>query len=136
MKYEVTLGTYNKVFVVEKGRVNILENKGEKKYISVLYFFHYLKHNLISIGQLMQKGYNFFIKNGECTLSDKILNKKLIAKVKMTSNRMFHLKIKLDLKEEGAKARMSMISQDKTKAVALIQILLKMLLQKPIFKQS
>ena len=62
-KSEVTLGTDNKVFVMGKGRVNILTKKGEKKCISNVFFVPDLKHNLISIGQLMQKGYNVFFKN-------------------------------------------------------------------------
>ena len=50
VKSEVTLGTDSKVSVMGKGRVNMLTNKGEKKYISDVYFVLGLKHNLISIG--------------------------------------------------------------------------------------
>ena len=50
VKSEVTLGTDNKVFVMGKGRVNILTKKWEKKYISNVYFILGLKHNLIRIG--------------------------------------------------------------------------------------
>ena len=56
VKSEVTLGTDSKVSVMGKGRVNILTKKGEKKYISDVYFVPGLKHNLMSVGQLMQKG--------------------------------------------------------------------------------
>ena len=59
----MTLGIDSKVFVMGKRRVNILTNKGEKKYISDVYFVPSLKHNLMSVGQLMQKGYNVFFKN-------------------------------------------------------------------------
>ena len=34
VKYEVTLGANSKVFVMGKGRINILTKNGEKKYIS------------------------------------------------------------------------------------------------------
>jgi len=61
--FEVTLGTDIKLFVMGKGRVKIITNKGEKKYISDVYFLPSLKHNLIIIGQLMQKGYNVFFRN-------------------------------------------------------------------------
>jgi len=64
VKYEVTLGTDSKVSIISKGRVNILTKKGEKNYISDVYFVPGLKHNLISIGQFMQKGYNVFFKKG------------------------------------------------------------------------
>jgi len=71
VKFEVILGTDSKVFVMGKGRINILTKKGEKKCISDVYFFPGLKHNLLSIGHLMQKGYNVFFKNDECTILDK-----------------------------------------------------------------
>ena len=70
VKSEVTLGTDSKVSVMGRGRFNILTKEGEKKYISDVYFFPGLKHNLISIGQLMQKSYNVFFKNDECTILD------------------------------------------------------------------
>eukprot|EP00253_Pinus_taeda_P008962 PITA_08962 len=71
VKSEVTLGTDRKVSVMGKGRVNILTKKGEKKYISDVYFIPSLKHNLMSVGQLMQKGYNVFFKNDVCTILDR-----------------------------------------------------------------
>ena len=81
VKSEVTLGTDSKVSVMRKGRVNILTKKGEKKYISDVYFVPGLKHNLISIGQLMKKGYNVFFKNDECIILDTPPKRQLIAKV-------------------------------------------------------
>lgn len=75
VKYELTLGTDNKVIVMGKGRVNIITKKGGKKYISNVYFVLSLKYNLISIGKLMQNGYNVFCKNGECTILDKFPSK-------------------------------------------------------------
>lgn len=85
----MTLGTDSKLSAMGKGRVNILTKKGEKKYIWDVYFVLGLKHNLISIGQLMQKGYNVFFKNDVCTILDMPLSKQFIAKVQMTKNRMF-----------------------------------------------
>ena len=111
VKSEVTLGTNSKVFVMGKGRVDILKNKGEKKLMSYFYFVSRLKHNLISIGQLMQKGYNVFFKNDVCTILDKTRSRQLISKVHMTNNRMFPLKLRSYLKEEGAQAQLSMNSQ-------------------------
>eukprot|EP00253_Pinus_taeda_P005829 PITA_05829 len=71
VKSEVALGIDSKVFAMGKGRVNILTKKGEKKCISDVYFVPGLKHNLISTGQLMQKGYNAFFKNDVCTILDR-----------------------------------------------------------------
>ncbi|XP_059073703.1 uncharacterized protein LOC131874377 [Cryptomeria japonica] len=100
VKSDVTLGNDNKVSVMGKGSVNILTKMGEKKYISDVYFVSGLKQNLMSIGQLIQKGYRVYFKNKECTILDKFPSNQLIEKVKMTSNRMFSLKIKPDLKVE------------------------------------
>ena len=75
VKFEVTLGTDSKVSVLGKGRVDILTNKGEKKYIIDVYFIPGLKHNLISFGQLMQKRYNVFFKNDVHTILDKYPNR-------------------------------------------------------------
>lgn len=74
-----------------KGRFNILTKKVEEKYILDVYFFPVLKHSIISIGQLMQKGYNFFFKNRKSIILDKSPSKQLIAKVWMMRNIMFHL---------------------------------------------
>jgi len=103
-----------------KGRFNILTKKGEKKYISSVYFVPGLKHNLISIGQLIQKGYKFFFKNDECTILDRPPRRQWITKVQMTSNRMFPLKIRSYLKEEGAQAQLSMNSQKDERKVATV----------------
>lgn len=104
VKSEVTLGTDNKVFVMGKGRVNILTKKREKNCISDVYVVLDLKNNLLNIGQLIQKGYNVFLKNGECTILDKFPSKKLISKVQVTSNMMFPLNIKPYLNKEDAQA--------------------------------
>ena len=71
VKSEVTLGANSKVSVMGKGRINILTKKGEKKCILDVYFVPILKLNLISNGQLMQKGYNVFFLNDECTILDR-----------------------------------------------------------------
>ena len=71
VKFEVTFGANSKFSVMGKGRINILTKKGEKKCISDVYFVHGLKHNLMSIGQLIKKGYNVFFKNDMCTILDR-----------------------------------------------------------------
>ena len=83
-----------------KGRVDIL-TKGEKKFMSDVYFVPGLKHNLISNGKFMQKGYNIFFKNDVCTILDKPPSRQLIEKVHMTNNIMFLVNIRSDMKEEG-----------------------------------
>ena len=53
------------------GVVNILTKKGEPKTISEVYYVLGLKHNLISFGQLTQKGYRVIIQGQECVIYDK-----------------------------------------------------------------
>lgn len=57
VKTEVKLGTNKTMDVDGKGVVNIMIKQGEPKTISQVYRVPGLKHNLISVGQLMQKGY-------------------------------------------------------------------------------
>ena len=63
VKSQVTLGTDSKVSVMGKGRVSVLTKKGEKKSISDVYYVSGMKCNLLSIGQLIQKGYNIFFED-------------------------------------------------------------------------
>ena len=73
VKSDVTLGNDNKVEVKRKGNINILTKKVRKKHISNVYFVPSLKYNLISIWQLVQKGYRVSFKNQACTILDKFL---------------------------------------------------------------
>ena len=59
-----------------------------------------MKCNLLSIRQLVQKGYNVFFEDDVCTIMDKPPSKQCIAEVKMTRNRMFPLRMRADLKNE------------------------------------
>ena len=53
---DVTLGNNVQVTVLGKGTIGILTRKGESKYIPYVYHVEGLKHNLLSIRQLIQKG--------------------------------------------------------------------------------
>ena len=53
---DVTLGHNVQVTVLGKGTVRILTKQGEHKYMPDVYHVEGLKHNLISIRQLIQKG--------------------------------------------------------------------------------
>lgn len=45
-----------------------------------------LKHNLLSVGQLAQRGYNVVFKGDDCFIYDKPPKKMLFANVKMEKN--------------------------------------------------
>ena len=57
VKKKVMLGTDKTVEVDGKGVVNILTKQVELNTISEVYYVSSLKHKLLSVGQLKQKGY-------------------------------------------------------------------------------
>ena len=59
-----------------------------------MYFSTSMKHNLMSIGQLIQNGYKVLMENDRCVIQEKDGSKRLLVAVQMTNNRMFPLKIK------------------------------------------
>ena len=83
-----------------KGEVNVLTKRGEKKTIADVYYVPGMKCNLLSIGQLVQKGYNVFFENDVSTIMDRKPSKQYITEVKMTRNMMFPLRMKGDLKNK------------------------------------
>jgi len=98
IKSEVTTGTDTKISVKGKGRVSIRARNGEQKFVPDVYYVPGLKCNLLSVGQLINKGYNVIFKDDVCTIKDIPPSKKIIAKIQMTNNRMFPLKLNTDLK--------------------------------------
>eukprot|EP00253_Pinus_taeda_P031403 PITA_31403 len=100
VKSQVTLGTDSKISVMGKGEIKIFTKKGERKTITDVYYVPGMRCNLLSIGQLVHKGYNVFFKNDVCTIMDIAPSKRCIAEVRMTKNRMFPLKIRADLKNK------------------------------------
>ena len=76
-----------------------MARNGEQKFVPDVYYVPGLKCNILSIRQIIDKGYNVFFKDDVCTIIDIPPSKKVIAEVHMTSNRMFPLKLRADLKE-------------------------------------
>jgi hypothetical protein len=91
---EITLGDDYHVKALGKGVVSVLTKKNEKKYILDVFYVPNLRHNLISIGQLSQNGYDVRFKDSTCTILDKPPSRRLVAKVQMTKNRMFPLNLR------------------------------------------
>ena len=63
-----------------------------------VYHVEGLKHKLLSIGQLIHKGYIVYMEDNHCVIKDLCLSNQLIAKVPMTSNRLFPLRIIPDMR--------------------------------------
>ncbi|KAF7135561.1 hypothetical protein RHSIM_Rhsim08G0049500 [Rhododendron simsii] len=85
----VKFGDNSTVAVMGKGSVTIQPKGNLTHTISNVLFVPDLKTNLLSVGQLQEKGYKISIKGGVCQIQDAKLG--LIAQVNMTANRMFPL---------------------------------------------
>ncbi|XP_059650309.1 uncharacterized protein LOC132296087 [Cornus florida] len=85
----VKFGDDSKVSVMGKGNVKIHIKEKSNQIISNIFFVPNLKTNLLSVGQLQEKGYEISIKDGVYRIQDKELG--LIAQVNMATNRMFPL---------------------------------------------
>lgn len=87
-KREVSLGNHMKMKVVGKGSVR-LNLAGVCHVVQEVFYIPELKNNLLSIGQLQEKGLALLIKNNECKIYHP--SKGLILESRMTLNRMFIL---------------------------------------------
>lgn len=73
----------------KKDRWSLKQKKDIVQIISNVFYVLDSKINLLSLGQLQEKGYEIFIENGVCQIQDDNLG--LIAPCKMIANRIFHL---------------------------------------------
>ncbi|CAL2228257.1 unnamed protein product [Prunus armeniaca] len=88
----VSFGDKSTVKVMGKGDIQIKTKNDFIETISNVFYIPDLKTNLLSAGQLQDKGYRITIYKGECEVYDP--KRGSIAVVKMPSNRLFPLKIK------------------------------------------
>ena len=51
-----------------------------------MYFTLSMKHNLMSVGQLIQNGYKVLMENDKCVIHEKDGSNRLLAIVQMTKN--------------------------------------------------
>ena len=87
-RHAVKLGNDTRIVVMGKGSVR-LNVDGVTHIISHVYCVPELKNNLLSIGQLQEKGLSILIKNGKCKVSHP--ERGQIMKIDMKGNRMFVL---------------------------------------------
>ncbi|XP_058111644.1 uncharacterized protein LOC131254962 [Magnolia sinica] len=73
------------VSIMGKGKVAIQTNRNSIQTISNVLFVLDLRTNVLSVGELQEKGYGISIKNGVCGIEDEKLG--LIAQVNMTTKR-------------------------------------------------
>jgi hypothetical protein len=90
----ITLGNDYLVKVQGRGTVPILTKRNVNKDISNVYHVPDLKHNLLSVGQLIEKGYKVLFEGTSCKIYDRKPSRKLISEIYMTPNRMFPLTLR------------------------------------------
>ena len=73
---------------------------GEKICIPGVYYAVVLKHNLMSIGQLLQKRYKVYMEDNYCVIRDIHPSKQLILKVQMIGNHLLPSRIRPYMKGE------------------------------------
>ncbi|XP_061345134.1 uncharacterized protein LOC133290990 [Gastrolobium bilobum] len=88
---EVTFGDLSKGPVKDKGKIMNFTKNGDRKYIYDVFYIPSLKSNLLSLGQLLEKGYNIHLKNNSLIIRTQ--KGEFIVKVNMTRNRLFKLSI-------------------------------------------
>ena len=87
-KHFVKCGNDSRMTVVGTGSVRLAFN-GTTFLIRNVYYVPELHKNLLSIGQLQERGLSILIQNGKCSIYHQ--SKGLIVQTNMTSNRMFIL---------------------------------------------
>ena len=87
-------GDLTKRPVTGRGKILITSTNGEQQLIFNIYYVPDLKSNILSLGQLLEEGYDIHIKNLALCIRDK--HKNLVTHGKMTKNSMFPLNLKID----------------------------------------
>ena len=84
---KVKLGDEFKISIMGKGEVTILNKDNSNETIFNVFFVLDLKTNLLSVGQLLENGYELSFKDGACKIQDS--KSILIAEATKTGNQMF-----------------------------------------------
>ncbi|KAL0320406.1 UNVERIFIED_CONTAM: hypothetical protein Sradi_5302100 [Sesamum radiatum] len=89
---DVCFGDDTKVEIKGKGTVILATKSGDHKLLHNVYYIPKMKNNILRIGQLMESGHKVKMEDKYLWLRDH--DDRLVAKVSMTSNRMFKLNVK------------------------------------------
>jgi len=89
----VSFGDASKVAVKGRGTIWYLQKNNRVGQIRDVYYVPDLKSNILSMGQLMEKGYLVLMKDRVLYLKDKL--DQLIARVEMKKNKMYKLDLKI-----------------------------------------
>ena len=78
---KVTLGTNIQVTVLGKDSIDILTKKREIFFIHDVYYVSHLKHNMMSIGQFLQKGYILYMEDNHYVIMDICPRNQLVVRI-------------------------------------------------------
>ncbi|XP_019438981.1 PREDICTED: uncharacterized protein LOC109344685 [Lupinus angustifolius] len=92
-KNKIKFADHSVVVVEGIGKVMIQRKDGNKAYISNVLYVPKMKINLLSLGQLLEKGYTVEMKDGMLKVFDK--NKHKILKAPLPANRTFKISIQI-----------------------------------------
>jgi hypothetical protein len=87
----VSFGHASKVEVKGKGNMKFLQKNEKLRMVENVYYILEIKSNILSVGQLMEKGFEIFMKKR--TLHMKDSRGRVIARVEMGENKMFKLNL-------------------------------------------
>jgi len=91
-KSQITLGDDKAIQVEGMGAIlEVSTNEGNKK-VNDVYFISKLKHNLLSVGKMMEKNYKIVFEDKKYIIYDKNEGHKHVTSISMTKNRLFPLK--------------------------------------------
>ncbi|CAA7020184.1 unnamed protein product [Microthlaspi erraticum] len=89
VKGDVALGDESKMMVKGKGNILIRLKNGDHQFISNVYYIPNMKTNILSLRQLLEKGYDIRLKDNNLSIRDH----ENITKVAMSKNILFVLNI-------------------------------------------
>lgn len=90
-KSNIKPGDDKALHVEGKGAMEVHTTEGKNK-VNDVYFTPNLKHNLLSVGQIMEKNYKLIFEDNKCIIYDKNHEHRLVTTIPMTKNRLFPLK--------------------------------------------
>lgn len=88
----VSFGDASKIEVKGKGEICFSRKDGRQERIEDVYYVPDMKNNILSLGQLLEKGCSVFMEGKVMILKDK--NGRTIAHIEMSQNRMFKLNLR------------------------------------------
>ena len=94
IRSSISFDDKSQVPVMGRGDILIRLNNEDHEFISYTYYVPALKTNILSVGQLLEKGYGIEMNKGGLIMRDG--KGRLIAKVSLSKNKMFKLKINCD----------------------------------------